>query len=373
MRRNHRPGPPAQGKLNASSGAISLPSLNSSAGSAITAEQLLVWLESVNTFTELERIVTAFAGSSSSWGSRHLALAISKVPQVTVPGGSSNGGSSSAAERQLQLVEQLAGSLGPALGQLSVQEISRVSWALAQVRGLWAVRPHSRHMNAAARMHGPLAASLAGTVLSRHAWGALCAVHASVRGGTLTHHAASPALTPLCLPPCLQVGYSRDPSLPQRLAAAFFPKLFGRKQHAVPQAVVTLAVGLAGLGWADVEGWQRLREAGMKLLARMDARGVAQLVWAFSTARQQVRRRAGEGGGTRLLATAAVLMPGARGLICWTARTALHCPFISHPNAPPRPLAPPLPRNRMRACVLQLRRCCAGASRSWSQKRSWQW
>lgn len=83
----------------------------------------------------------------------------------------------------------------------------------------------------------------------------------------------------------LQMGYQCDPSLLQQLPTAFFSKLRGQL---LPHALVTLAVGLAGLGYADPEGWRRLRAAAHKLLPSMEAKGVAQLLWAFSTARQQV-------------------------------------------------------------------------------------
>jgi hypothetical protein len=88
--------------------------------------------------------------------------------------------------------------------------------------------------------------------------------------------------------PAPQMGYQCDPSLLQQLPTAFFSKLRGQL---LPQAVVMLAVGLAGLGYADCDGWRSLRAAAQKLLPSMEAKGVAQLVWAFSTARQQVRAR----------------------------------------------------------------------------------
>jgi len=55
-------------------GASALPSVG--APPAIAPEQLLAWIESVTTYTELQCLVTVFSGS---WSGQHLALAITKV------------------------------------------------------------------------------------------------------------------------------------------------------------------------------------------------------------------------------------------------------------------------------------------------------
>ena len=81
----------------------------------------------------------------------------------------------------------------------------------------------------------------------------------------------------------MQVGYQCEPALLQQAVGAFFSKL--KKQWA-PAAVVTLAVGLAGLGFTDPATWRRLLSAARKLLPSLNATGLQQLAWACATARQ---------------------------------------------------------------------------------------
>ncbi len=82
----------------------------------------------------------------------------------------------------------------------------------------------------------------------------------------------------------VQVGYRCEPALLQHMLGSFFSKL--RKQLA-PQAVATLAVGLAGLGWRDADSWSRLRKAAALLLPHCSPRIIGQLVWALATSQQR--------------------------------------------------------------------------------------